>query len=147
MSSNTVIKSLPNAMGVFMVANGLLAPMFGLGADSIRAMALSIENEIGKIIEQSNILTLEFFPNGAPKFISNNEVGVIAYIFMHNQLIARGNEKEEIKNLNNAVIQSDLMLSAVKQLKIFQANTENVFEVMKYTELFNALSVIKISND
>jgi len=142
MSGNLVIKNLPNAMGLFMVANGLLMPITGLGLDSIKAMTLSIERDIGLIANQSNALANEFFPNGVPSFVKNIEVGTIAFIFMVNQLNARGFENEEVKNLSIAVSQSDLMLAAVKELKRFKTDTANVLDVMKHSELFNMLDVV-----
>jgi len=142
MSGNLVIKNLPNAMGLFMVANGLLMPINGLGLDSIKAMSLSVERDIGLITNQSNVLANEFFPNGVPSFVKNIEVGTIAFIFMVNQLNARGFENEEVKNLSIAVNQSELMLAAVKELKRFKTDTANVLDVMKHSELFNMLDVI-----
>jgi hypothetical protein len=142
MSGNLVIKNLPNAMGLFMVANGLLMPINGLGFDSIKAMALSVERDIGLITNQSNVLANEFFPNGVPSFVKNIEVGTIAFIFMVNQLSARGFENEEVKNLSIAVSQSDLMLTAVKELKRFKTDTANVLDVMKHSDLFNMLDVV-----
>jgi len=142
MSSNLVIKNLPNAMGLFMVANGLLLPINGLGLDSIKAMSLSVERDIGLITNQSNVLANEFFPNGVPSFVKNIEVGTIAFIFIVNQLNARGFENEEVKNLSIAVNQSELMLAAVKELKRFKTDTANVLDVMKHSELFNMLDVI-----
>ena len=142
MSGNLVIKNLPNAMGLFMVANGLLLPINGLGLDSIKAMSLSVERDIGLITNQSNVLANEFFPNGVPSFVKNIEVGTIAFIFMVNQLNARGFENEEVKNLSIAVNQSELMLAAVKELKRFKTDTANVLDVMKHSELFNMLDVI-----
>jgi|Laugresbdmm110sd_1035091.scaffolds.fasta_scaffold56401_2 hypothetical protein len=142
MSGNLVIKNLPNAMGLFMVANGLLMPINGLGLDSIKAMSLSVERDIGLITNQSNVLANEFFPNGVPSFVKNIEVGTIAFIFMVNQLNARGFENEEVKNLSIAVNQSELMLAAVKELKRFKTDTANVLDVMKHIELFNMLDVV-----
>ena len=142
MSGNLVIKNLPNAMGLFMVANGLLMPITGLGLDSIKAMVLSVEKDIGLIANQSNVLANEYFPNGVPSFVKNIEVGTIAFIFMVNQLTARGFEDEEAKNLSIAVSQSDLMLAAVKELKRFKTDTANVLDVMKHSELFNMLEVV-----
>ena len=142
MSGNLVIKNLPNAMGLFMVANGLLMPITGLGLDSIKAMSLSVERDIGLITNQSNALANEFFPNGVPSFVKNIEVGTIAFIFMVNQLKERGFENEEAKNLSIAVSQSDLMLAAVKELKRFKTDTANVLDVMKHSELFNMLDVV-----
>ena len=142
MSGNLVIKNLPNAMGLFMVANGLLMPITGLGLDSIKAMTLSIERDIGLIANQSNALANEFFSNGVPSFVKNIEVGTIAFIFMVNQLNARGFKNEEVKNLSIAVSQSDLMLAAVKELKRFKTHTANVLDVMKHSELFNMLDVV-----
>lgn len=142
MSGNLVIKNLPNAMGLFMVANGLLMPINGLGLDSIKAMSLSVERDIGLITNQSNVLANEFFPNGVPSFVKNIEVGTIAFIFMVNQLNARGFENEEVKNLSIAVNQSELMLAAVKELKRFKTDTANVLDVMKHSKLFNMLDVI-----
>jgi len=142
MSGNLVIKNLPNAMGLFMVANGLLMHITGLGLDSIKAMTLSIERDIGLIANQSNALANEFFPNGVPSFVKNIEVGTIAFIFMVNQLNARGFENEEVKNLSIAVSQSDLMLAAVKELKRFKTDTANVLDVMKHSEFFNMLDVV-----
>jgi hypothetical protein len=142
MSSNLVIKNLPNAMGLFMVANGLLLPINGLGLDSIKAMSLSVERDIELITNQSNVLANEFFPNGVPSFVKNIEVGTIAFIFIVNQLNARGFENEEVKNLSIAVNQSELMLAAVKELKRFKTDTANVLDVMKHSELFNMLDVI-----
>lgn len=81
MSSNLIIKNQPNAMGLFMVANGLLMPMMGLGLESIKAMSLSVERDIGLIANQSTALANEFFPNGVPSFVKNIEVGTIAFIF------------------------------------------------------------------
>jgi hypothetical protein len=142
MSGNLVIKNLPNAMGLFMVANGLLMPITGLGLDSIKAMVLSVEKDVGLIANQSNVLANEFFPNGVPSFVKNIEVGTIAFIFMVNQLNARGFEDEEVKNLSIAVSQSDLMRAAVKELKRFKTDTANVLDVMKHSELFNMLDVV-----
>ena len=142
MSGNLVIKNLPNAMGLFMVANGLLMPINGLGLDSIKAMSLSVERDIGLITNQSNVLANEFFPNGVPSFVKTIEVGTIAFIFMVNQLNARGFENEEVKNLSIAVNQSELMLAAVKELKRFKTDTANVLDVMKHIELFNMLDVV-----
>jgi hypothetical protein len=142
MSGNLVIKNLPNAMGLFMVANGLLMPITGLGLDSIKAMTLSVEKDIGLIANQSNVLANEFFPNGVPSFVKNIEVGTTAFIFMVNQLKARGFEEEEVKNLSIAVSQSDLMLAAVKELKRFKTDTANVLDVMKHSDLFNMLDVV-----
>jgi len=142
MSKNLVIKNLPNAMGLFMVANGLLMPISGLGLDSIKAMSLTVERDIGLITNQSNVLVNEFFPNGVPSFVKNIEVGTIAFIFMVNQLKARGFENEEVKNLSIAVNQSELMLAAVKELKRFKTDTANVLDVMKHSELFNMLDVV-----
>ncbi len=147
MSSNLVIKNSPNAMGLFMVANSLLMPISGLGLDSIKAMSLSVEKEIGVIANQSNVLANEFFPNGVPSFIKNFEVGVLAFIFMVNQLNARGNEKEEVINLSIALNQSDLMLTAVKELKKYKLNTENLLDVMKYSDLFNMLDLVFVADD
>jgi hypothetical protein len=142
MSGNLVIKNLPNAMGLFMVANGLLMPITGLGLDGIKAMVLSVEKDIGLIANQSNVLANEFFPKGVPLFVKNIEVGTIAFIFMVNQLNARGFEDEEVKNLSIAVSQSDLMRGAVKELKRFKTDTANVLDVMKHSELFNMLDVV-----
>ncbi len=142
MSSNLVIKKFPNAMGLFMVANGLLAPITGLGLDSIKAMALGVEREISLISNQSNDLRNEFFPNGVPSFLKNIEVGAIAFIFMVNQLNARGFENEEVKNLSIAVNQSELMLDAVNELKKFKIDTANILDVMKHSELFNMLDIV-----
>ena len=142
MSGNLVIKNQPNAMGLFMVANGLLMPMMGLGLESIKAMSLSVERDIGLITNQSSALANEFFPNGMPSFVKNIEVGTIAFIFMVNQLNARGFENEEVKNLSIAVSQSDLMLSAVNELKRFKTDTANVLDVMKHSEFFNMLDVV-----
>ena len=142
MSGNLVIKNLPNAMGLFMVANGLLMPITGLGLDGIKAMVLSVEKDIGLIANQSNVLANEFFPKGVPLFVKNIEVGTIAFIFMVNQLNARGFEDEEVKNLSIAVSQSDLMRAAVKELKRFKTDTANVLDVMKHSELFNMLDVV-----
>jgi hypothetical protein len=69
-------------------------------------------------------------------------VGTIAFIFMVNQLNARGFENEEVKNLSIAVSQSDLMLSAVNELKRFKTDTANVLDVMKHSEFFNMLDVV-----
>jgi hypothetical protein len=142
MSGNLVIKNQPNAMGLFMVANGLLMPMTGLGLDSIKAMSLSVERDIGLIANQSSALANEFFPNGMPSFIKNYEVGVLTFIFMVNQLKERGFENEEVKNLSIAVSQSDLLLAAVKELKRFKTDTANVLDVMKHSDLFNMLDVV-----
>lgn len=147
MSSNLAIKNFPNAMGLFMVANGLLMTMPGLGLDSIKAMSLSVESDIGLIANQSDVLAKEFFPNGVPTFIKSYEVGVLAFIFMVNQLKERGNENEEIKNLSIALNQSDLMLTAAKELKKFKLNTANVLDVMKHSDLFNMLDLVCVAND
>jgi hypothetical protein len=147
MSGNLVIKNQPNAMGLFMVANGLLMPMTGLGLDSIKAMSLSVERDIGLIANQSSALANEFFPNGMPSFIKNYEVGVLTFIFMVNQLKERGNENEETINLSIALNQSDLMLTAVKELKNYKSNTANLLEVMKYSDLFNMLDLVFVAND
>jgi nitrogenase subunit NifH len=147
MSGNLVIKNLPNAMGLFMVANGLLMPITGLGLDSIKAMSLSVERDIGLITNQSNVLANEFFPNGVPSFIKNYEVGVIAFIFMVNQLKERGNESEEIINLSIALNQSDLMLTAIKELKEYKSNTANVLDVMKHSDLFKMLDLVSVPNN
>ena len=61
---------------------------------------------------------------------------------MVNQLYARGFKDEEVKNLSIAVSQSDLMLTAVKELKRFKTDTANVLDVMKHSDLFNMLDVV-----
>lgn len=147
MSSNAVIKNFPNAMGLFMVANGLLMPMTGLGLDSIKAMSLSVERDIGLIASQSDVLANQFFPNGVPTFIKNYEVGVLTFIFLVNQLKERGNEKEELINLSIALNQSDLMLNAVKELKKYKLNTTNLLDVMKHSDLFSMLDLVFVNED
>ncbi len=148
MSANAVIKNFPNAMGLFMVANGLLSPMAsGLGMESIKSMSLSIERDIGLIANQSNVLGNEFFPNGIPTFIKNYEVGVLTFIFMVNQLKERGNEREELINLSIALNQSNLMLNAVKELKKHKFDTANLLDVMKHSDLFNMLDLVFVAED
>jgi len=140
-----IIKKSNQSLATFAVANGVLMPMAGLGLDSIRAMALSIENQIDEIVNNTNDFDVALFNGETPSFISSHKSGFFALIFLINQWSLRGNDSAEAKNLSVAVSQSEKMLNAYKHVKMFKSNSENVLEIMKYGDILSKLDVIRMT--
>jgi len=141
-----IIKKSNRSLATFAVANGVLMPIEGLGLDSIRAMALSIENDIDEIVNNTNDFDDALFNGSTPSFIAQHKSGFFALIFLINQWSLRGNQSEEAENLSVAVSQSDKMLSAYDHVMKFKANIENVLEIMKYGEILSKLDAIRITS-
>lgn len=140
MNLNEKFKSYPQAMGLFMVANGVLSSIANLDDDSLRRMLESIESILNEINADQNAVEKILFENGKPSLIESNNGAMLTLYFLANQFKLRGSNDHEAKNLLNAINTSENFLNALDQFRKFKADTNNTFEILKYGDFFNSVS-------
>lgn len=146
MNLNQKLKQYNQAMGLFMVANGILSPIANLDTESLNRMLDSVEASLNSINEEDKAVEQIFFENGKPSLIDGNEAVMFTLYFLANQYKLRGGIDSESENLKNAIESNEKYTNALGQFNKFRNDAKNSFEIIRYTDFFETISQATTSN-